>query len=132
MSLSERQQIFAENVGKLIAKAFELDIRLTFGEAYRTKSQQYLYYHGQDVAMVDTMNGKQLTLEHAKRRSWTMNSRHLSRMAVDFNFFMNGRLTYDAAKIEPLGRYWESLNKDNVWGGHWKASKDVPHFEMKA
>ena len=125
MKLSERQQIFTQNIGKLITKADDLEIGLTFGEAYRTKSQQLLNYHGYEVS------GKGgIHLVKSRRLSWTMNSRHLDRLAVDFNFFVNGRLIYDAAKLEPLGTYWESLHSDNAWGGRWD-SKDVPHFEMK-
>lgn len=125
MKLSERQQIFTQNIGKLIAKSNDLDIRLTFGEAYRTKSQQLLNYHGYEV-----VDDGGLRLKKSRRLSWTMNSRHLDRLAVDFNFFVNGRLTYDAAKLEPLGAYWESLHPDNGWGGRW-SHVDAPHFEMK-
>ena len=56
---------------------------------------------------------------------------HLKRLAVDFNFFVNGKLTYNRVTIAPLGDYWESLNPLNKWGGHWKKFIDVPHFEMK-
>ena len=123
MSLSQHQQIFVQNIAKLILRANSLGVNLTFGEAYRTKDQQHLYYQGL------TFEGNDLvkTTPH----SWTMQSNHLRRLAVDFNFFINGELTYDKDReeLQTLGKYWESLHPANRWGGFWK-HHDVPHFEM--
>ena len=110
MGLGDKQRIFTKNVAKLIMFAYDNGIELTFGEAYRTKYQQEHY----------VITGK----------SKTMNSKHLSRLAVDFNFFINGELTYNKRVIEPLGIYWESLNDSNKWGGHFTHFTDVPHFQM--
>ena len=58
-------------------------------------------------------------------------------MAIDFNFFKDGKLTYDYDVIKPLGDYWISLHEKNRWGGDFnKDGKkngfvDVPHFEMQ-
>ena len=46
MKLSQHQSKFTYDIGKLITKAFELGIHLTFGEAQRTIDQQYLYFKG--------------------------------------------------------------------------------------
>lgn len=114
--LSAHQQVFSKNIGLLIEKADELGIGLTFGEAWRTIYQQREYVR----------QGKSLTL----------NSNHLQRLAVDFNFFIDGELTYDWATIKPLGDYWESLDPNNRWGGDWNNDGvkngwlDIPHFEM--
>ena len=118
--------LFTEQLGKLIAYAYSLGIYLTFGEAYRTVDQQYLYFKGKKV-------GNNGVLEDAPKKSWTMNSMHLKRLAVDFNFFINNAggdfdLTYDVDKLKVLGEYWESLDELNQWGGFWK-NKDVPHFQ---
>lgn len=116
MKLSEKQQIFTFNVSMLICKAYEMGLGLTFGEAYRTREQQLLY----------VQSGK----------SQTMNSNHLRRMAVDFNIFKDGNLTYNWDDIKPLGDYWESLDPANRWGGDWNKNDikdgfiDTPHFEM--
>ena len=122
MRLSEKQQIFSINIAKLILKAEELGIGLTFGEAYRTRSQQQLYYHGYKV-----INGE---LIKTNPKSKTLNSKHLSRLAVDFNFFIDGELTYKDPLLNKLGEYWESLNETNVWGGFWTSFPDAPHFQM--
>lgn len=40
-------------------------------------------------------------------KSKTMKSNHLGRLAIDFNFFINGELTYDKEKLQPPGDFWE-------------------------
>lgn len=122
MSLSDKQWIFLQNIAKLIEYAKDNGYKLTGGELYRTEDQQWLYYNGYEIN-----NGK---LEKGIRKSETMNSKHLSRLAIDLNIFKDGVLTYDYNDIEPLGLYWRSLHEDNDWGGFWKW-KDVPHFQMK-
>ena len=106
--LSTEQQIFTQNISQLILKANSLGINLTFGEAFRTEYQQREYLR----------TGK----------SKTMNSNHLKRLAVDFNFFINGRLVWEHPLITELGEYWESINEKNRWGGNF-SFKDTPHFE---
>jgi len=49
MKLSQEQQIFTQDIAKLILKANSLNINLTFGEAHRTEDQQQLYYFGKTV-----------------------------------------------------------------------------------
>jgi len=106
-----REQIkFSEDVGKLLLFISDLpNYAVTLGEAYRTKEQQKLYIK----------NGK----------SKTMNSMHLKRLAIDLNLFVDGNLTWEIEEYRVLGKYWESLDDKNVWGGSWKNFKDVPHFQ---
>ena len=117
MSLRKKQSIFAQNVGKLIAFAYENCYELTLGEAQRTIEQQRIY--------VETGASK------------TMRSNHLNKMAIDLNVFIDGRLTYEFEDIKPLGDYWESLHPHNRWGGDWNKNDkkdgwlDTPHFEMQ-
>ena len=128
MSLSNQQQLFTLDVARLIAKADELGIKLTFGEAFRTLDQQNLYFMGYKTV---AENGG-LMLRKAPVKSKTMQSNHLRRLAVDFNFFIAGVLTYDHPLLEQLGSYWESLDSKNRWGGHFTSFKDAPHFERNA
>jgi len=121
MSLSDKQWVFLQNVGNLIMWAAKNGYKLTGGELYRSEDQQWLYYNGKTIE-----EGELVTVP---RKSKTMNSKHLKRMAIDLNIFKNGVLTYDLNDVEPLGRYWESLNTNNRYGGFWKW-KDVPHFQM--
>ena len=108
MSLATEQAAFLLDACKLIQKATELGFTVTGGELYRTAEQQEIYMK--------------------TGRSQTMNSLHLKRLAVDFNFFKDGKLIYDKAMLAPLGAYWESLNPLNSWGGNGRKLVDTPHF----
>ena len=107
--LVDEQWEFLKDIAKLITYADEMGLLLTAGEAYRTAYQQKHY--------IDT------------GRSQTMKSKHLKRLAMDFNLFVDGNLTWELEAYQPLGDYWESLNPKNQWGGNWKSFKDVPHFQ---
>lgn len=108
--LRGKQQVFSENIAKLIIYAHSIGIRLTFGEAFRTPEQQAI---------------------HVKQgKSRTSNSYHLKRLAVDFNFFIDGELTYRNEDVRILGEYWERMNEENRWGGNFTSIDDTPHFEM--
>ncbi|WP_177428265.1 M15 family metallopeptidase [Candidatus Venteria ishoeyi] len=102
--------IFSANIADLIHFANSVGVGLTFGEAYRTMYQQKQYL--------------------ATGKSRTLNSNHLKRLAVDFNFFIKGKLTYNKKVLQSIGDYWESLHPKNKWGGNWRF-RDTPHFEMK-
>lgn len=115
-SLSDKQWLFLKDVAKLITKAEQLGYKVTGGELYRPLFTQEHYIK--------------------TGRSKTMNSKHLSRLAIDLNFFIRDekgkwKLTWSVDKIKPLGNYWESLDKKNSWGGSWNSFKDVPHFERR-
>jgi hypothetical protein len=107
----KEQWLFVKDVAKLILKAETLGIELTGGELYRTIEQQQIYLK--------------------KGQTKTANSMHMKRLAIDFNFFIEGKLTYDKEDIQELGDYWESLNEKNRWGGNFKSFIDTPHFERK-
>jgi len=125
MKLSIHQQIFSQNIALLILQANSKGVNLTFGEAYRTEDQQELYFYGKTIRPED---GK-LEIISGVKRTRTMNSNHLKRLAVDFNFFIEGQLVYKHPKITQLGEYWESLDVLNRWGGNFKNFYDAPHFE---
>lgn len=111
MSLIIQQAKFLRDVCKLLEFADAQGFVVTAGEAFRTAEQQAIY--------VKT------------GRSKTMASNHMRRCAMDFNFFRNGKLTWDKATLQPLGDFWETLDTQNAWGGNWSSFKDVPHFERK-
>jgi hypothetical protein len=127
MKLSEKQQIFTFNVSLLIQYAYGLGIKLTFGEAHRTNSQVLLNYFGYKVIK----EGGAIKLKKSRKLSSTLKSKHPDRLAIDFNFFIDGELAYDKEKLKCLGEYWERLDERNSWGGNWKRFSDTPHFEMK-
>lgn len=108
MSMVAEQAAFLLDMCKLIQFATQQGFVVTAGELYRTPEQQELY--------VKT------------GRSQTMNSLHLKRLAVDFNFFRDGKLCYDKQVLAGLGAYWESLHPLNSWGGNGRKLVDTPHF----
>lgn len=107
--LVDNQAAFLLDACKLIQFATAQGFKVTGGELFRTAEQQQIY--------VKT------------GRSKTMQSNHLRRLAIDLNFISGGELCYDKARLEPIGKYWESLNPANRWGGHFSSFKDMPHFE---
>lgn len=111
MSLVKEQNLFLLDVVKLITFCTENDIIVTGGELFRTTEQQAIY--------VQT------------GRSKTFNSKHLQRLAIDLNFFIDGALVYDIDRLFKVGKYWESLSPQNSAGMFWKSFKDVPHFERR-
>jgi len=108
VSLATEQAAFLLDMCKLIQRATEMGFVVTGGELFRSAEQQAIY--------VKT------------GRSKTMNSLHLSRRAVDLNFFRDNKLVYDKATLAPLGAYWESLHPLNSWGGNGVKLVDTPHF----
>jgi hypothetical protein len=107
MSLGREQEAFSRDLVRLISYAHSLGYEVRIGEVFRTPEQQKWY--------VQT------------GRSRTMNSNHLRKCAADLHFTKNGQLCYPPE----LGKFWETLNPKNSWGGHWKSFKDSPHFERR-
>jgi len=109
MTLSDHQWQFIQHVSELIRFAAYQGIKLTGGELYRPAEMQEIYYK--------------------KGLTKTKNSNHLRKLAIDFNFFIDGKLTYSHEKLKTLGAFWESLSPLNRWGGNFKSINDTPHFE---
>ena len=119
--LMSAQSEFLLDFCKLIQHAPSLGFVVTSGELQRPVEMQKIY--------VKT------------GRSKTMHSKHIIRLAGDLNFFLpspTGKLVYvcSVEELAPIGRYWESLNPKNRWGGNfdkdWSKEdnfKDAPHFE---
>jgi len=106
-SIRERQSVFVLNIALLIQHTYSIGYELTFGEALRTPEQQAIYIK----------NG----------RSKTINSKHLTRLAIDLNLFKDGVYLTATEDYRLLGDYWKNLNQENVWGGDFG---DGNHFQM--
>lgn len=119
MGLLQEQFLFSRHVALLLPKAHELGFEFSLGEVLRTADQQAIYVK--------------------RGASQTSNSMHLKKLAIDLNLFVDGKLA-TAEQIRPLGKWWESLDPKNRWGGSWRGkvesgvSKfvDGPHFERQA
>lgn len=108
MSLHNAQHIFTMNLTKLVQKAQELGLEPVLDEVARTIEQQTIYFK--------------------QKKSKTMNSLHLSRLAADMLCFKNEALVQDSEILKPLAEYWESLHPDNKAGWFW--GWDYNHYSM--
>lgn len=119
LTLGQHQELFSQDAARLIQKASELGFGVRLGEALRTPEQQKLYF--------------------ASGASKTMLSQHLKKLAIDLNLIVDGRLA-TAKEVHELGKWWESLDPLNRWGGSWRGQVeagnsnfiDSPHFERNA
>ena len=108
MTLGQQQEAFSRDLVKLIQYAYSQGYEVRIGEVQRPIEMQQIYLK--------------------TGRSKTLKSRHLDKCAADLHFTLKGVLCYP----EALGRYWQSLDPKNQWGGFWKTFKDQPHFERTA
>jgi len=116
MSLSNEQHEFAKDVSSLLHFIHLLGIKHTLGEVFRTPEQQAIYF--------------------AAGKSWKKFSGHQNKLAIDINFFPNGKYigTFSPetgkALLTDIGGYWCSLHPKNRWGGNYSLKYlDLPHFE---
>ena len=112
-SLTDKQARFTVMISQLISYADSLPgYQLTFGDAYR--SPEVTYGHSESL--------------------------HRSRLAVDFNLFVDGAWIDgrgDAAEMTEewllwlkLGRFWEFIG--GTWGGRFTGpiARDMNHFSL--
>jgi hypothetical protein len=109
MTLSDHQWAFLQDVAKLITFCAGNGIKLTGGELWRTHEQQLIYVKA--------------------GMSKTMDSKHLKRLAIDLNLFINGELRHDKEAFKVPAEYWASLSPENVSGYFW--GWDFNHFERR-
>jgi hypothetical protein len=103
MTTRQKQSLFVQMVGKLIAYAYGKGYELTGGDLwsspdYRTKSGCPPH---------------------------RANSLHYDRLAVDFNLFKDGIFLSRTEDHLPLGEYWESIG--GAWGGRFN---DGNHYSL--
>jgi hypothetical protein len=109
MTTSQKQRRFSWLVSCLIDWAYKNGYEIVLGEAYRTKEQQAIY----------VKTGK----------SKTMHSKHLRCLAIDINLFKDDKYLTDGNDYEPLGKYWESLDPECIWGGRFGDNPDTAKIE---
>jgi hypothetical protein len=107
MTLGQKQELFARYVEKLLAKIHELGWDVRLGEVYRPQEMQDLY------------------IKTGKTKA--AHSFHQDKLAIDLALITVGGREISAEQFESLGRWWESLDSLNSWGGFF-AFVDKPHF----
>jgi hypothetical protein len=106
MTLSEKQRRFTWLVSCLIDWAYGNGYELVLGHAYRSPEEQKRLY---DAGI-----------------SPTLKSKHKKCLAIDLNLFKDGVYLTKTEDHEPLGKYWESLDDECVWGGRFS---DGNHYQ---
>ena len=115
MQMYQQQTKFAKDFAKLIQYILSKGLYLSLGEVYRTPEQAAIY---------------------AKQGKGIVDSLHIKRLAVDLNLFnSNGEYLINSKSYEDFGKYWESLDTQNRWGGYFTQRgghiDDPYHFEHK-
>lgn len=111
MKLSQQQALFSEHVGMLIDYIYSCRYSCTFGDAYRSPEMAEIY---------------------AKQGKGIKDSLHCKRLAIDLNLISpEGSYLIDSKDYEKFGIFWENLDTQNRWGGHFKSRPDGNHFERQ-
>lgn len=139
-TLAQKQWRFLRYVGHLIRWAEAEGYALTGSELFRSPEQAAI--HATPGTSLDMAADRIADIcpaiarefkAIAKRRVGTAGremSIHRDRLAVDLNLFIDGRYQQDSAAYESLGRYWEGLHADCVWGGRFSRA-DGNHFSLR-
>lgn len=106
MTLGQKQRMFTEMVGRLIAYAYLMGYELSFGDAYR------------DPRVFGILG--------VKKGYGRSQSNHKERLAIDLNLFKNGKYLTSDLDHEPLGLFWEEMG--GSWGGRFK---DGNHYSLE-
>ena len=100
MKLSEMQQIFCQNMAKLILWTCEQGYKLTFGESFNAQGTGHM-----------------------------KDSLHYIRLAQDLNLFKDGEYLTRTEDYQRLGNAWKTFHELNRWGGDF-SRPDGNHFSM--
>lgn len=107
MKLSEQQADFLKMVVDMLSHIQLPNCLIKVTEWNRTLEQQREYFNS--------------------GRSHTLNSKHLSGLAVDLGVIKNGKFSQTKKDYQPLGDYWISIG--GKWGGEFVLLDDPYHFE---
>lgn len=121
MGIRKMQSIFTTNISLLIKFARSEGLEVTFGDAYRDPLLAKINSGKYDL--INRATGDRITLA----RRGAENSLHRRRLALDLNLFKNGIYLSTTEAHRAMGRFWESLNVLNRWGGRFD---DGNHYEM--
>lgn len=114
-TLRDKRVRFTRAVARLIDKAVEL---------------------GYQPALAEVLRGQVQAIAYAQSGKGTMNSLHISGLAVDLILYAaDGTYLEMSEDYHALGQWWKTLGADFRWGGDFRDSKGRPkpdgnHFSI--
>ncbi len=119
-----------------IEKIKKLGITPLIVETYRTKERQY-YLYGQGRteevckgAGMPSVKAKKYANPRKSKCTWTLNSIHIKRCAVDLIPQRNGKAIWNANDTETIKIIKAMQNVGFEAGANWSNSPDSPHFQV--
>lgn len=108
-SLGQKQRRFAKSIAELIIWINEQE--------------------GYEVSMGDAYRNPKVFGRMGERKGYGQaSSNHKIRLAQDLNLFKNGRYMTKTSDHEFIGKKWESMGEDHVWGGQFN---DGNHYSIR-
>lgn len=94
-----------------------------------------LEYSKVDFGISEGLRTAQRQLElYSKKKSLTMNSRHLYGLAIDVYAFINGEVSWETKYYVQIASAFDKASKELSipirWGGTFKGLADYCHFEL--
>ena len=111
MSLGKNQELFAKMLGEFIGWLYANGYTVRIGEVWRPQEMQDLY------------------LKTGKTKA--KYSKHQDKVAADLHIFKDSKWFQTKEELKAIGAKWESMNKDNRWGGNFSFI-DTPHYELNS
>lgn len=105
MTLREKQTKFAYMLGEFLLWCSAEGHQVTLGEAWRPETMAEFY---------------------ARKNKGIVRSLHCKRLAVDLNYFIDGKYQRSTKAYRVLGEKWESMG--GTWGGRFN---DGNHFSLE-
>jgi hypothetical protein len=106
----ERQFQFSKMLGQLFYWMAQEEYKWSLGRAYESSDKLPCPHCGREYSQQEILV--------YNKRSKTLNSKHLDRLAVDINLFDADNKLASSIDFLPIGEKWESLG--GKWGGRFK------------
>lgn len=112
------------------------NIRCDVTETYRSQTRQnWIYCKGRSVsecvkAGIDEIFARKYCDVSIGQRTWTLNSKHKSRKAVDLVPYIGGKLVWSHTAKEQISIQKSMAKYGFECGANWKTNKDSCHYEV--
>jgi hypothetical protein len=136
MGLLIKQARFTLKMSYLVQYAVSMGFFVTDGDAYRDKRATFPYAHKKSLHRIRLAEDKNFFMKWLTLRQMLNENEQkevLSFMELknppDSKIIYINPLPLAVKILEPVGRYWETLDKFACWGGRFKRP-DVDHFSF--